>query len=78
MAHQNTHPHGSESHNVSFSIIDRLAMRLIQDRIIAVSDVLADELSNEFPREKICVIENGIDLNIDFQSSQQSYTPLRT
>ena len=57
--------HGAPEHSSSrqriIRYIDRLTMRLIQDRMIAVSDDLADKLRNEFTCKKIRVIENGID-----------------
>lgn len=42
--------------------LDRWCGRVLQERIIAVSDDLAGKLTRDFPSEKIVVIENGIDL----------------
>jgi len=41
---------------------DWLAGRLVQRRIVSVSYELAEQLYKVFPSRKICVIENGIDI----------------
>lgn len=46
-----------------FHFLDWLAGRYYQDRIIAVSEDLADKLATQFPRNKIEVVVNGIDLS---------------
>ena len=43
--------------------LDWLAGRLLQDMIIAVSAELKEKLSHRYAAAKICVIENGINLN---------------
>ena len=76
--------HGSPEHPPSWQQIskrisrhtDKLVMRLIQNKIIAVSDVLAEELKNDYPCEKICVIENGIDINL-ISNPDNNSTPAR-
>ena len=37
--------------------------RYVQKKIIAVSRDLKEKLTDEYPQQKICVIENGIDVN---------------
>jgi glycosyltransferase involved in cell wall biosynthesis len=44
------------------SYADRWCGRVLQERVIAVTQELAGKLADEFPAEKIVVIENGIDL----------------
>ncbi len=44
--------------------LDWLTGRYLQKKIIAVSDDLANILREDFPLEKITVIENGVDLDI--------------
>ncbi|MDN3517204.1 glycosyltransferase [Aquisalimonas lutea] len=41
---------------------DRMTARYLQRDIVAVSEVLGDELRGTFPRRKVTVIPNGIDL----------------
>jgi len=56
---------------------DRWCGRRLQLRIIAVSEELARKLGDEFPREKIVTIENGVDIDgirsrvqaVDFRES---------
>jgi glycosyltransferase involved in cell wall biosynthesis len=45
-----------------FRILDSLTGRLLQDKIVAVSTQLAEQLSARFPAHKIRRIENGIDV----------------
>ena len=45
-----------------FRMMDRLCGQLMQDRIVAVSSQLADQLATRFPINKIRIIENGIDV----------------
>ncbi len=55
-------------------LLDRLCGRFIQNRIIAVSDDLADILQQDFPKGKIAIIKNGIDLDVinRYKISKQS------
>jgi glycosyltransferase involved in cell wall biosynthesis len=63
--------HGAPEHNPSrlrfpkrmIALLDRLCGRFLQRRIVAVSDDLAALLRQAFPEERICVIENGIDID---------------
>lgn len=50
-------------HKHLYIFMDWLTGRLLQDRIVAVSTQLADQLANQFPKNRIHVIENGIDLD---------------
>jgi len=43
--------------------LDRFCGYFLQKRIVAVSKDLANKLRNSFPSNRICVIENGIDLD---------------
>ncbi len=43
--------------------LNRVTGRFLQDRIISVSKELASILAKEFPRRRIRIIENGIDLD---------------
>jgi len=62
--------HGAPEHQVSWwqfpkrikYSLDRLTAKLIQRRIIAVSEELAVLLRQTFPADKIRIIENGIDI----------------
>ena len=59
--------HGAPEHNVSGVKklqlwLDRFCGKYLQDAIIAVSNDLATKLNTNFPRSKIHVIENGIDV----------------
>jgi glycosyltransferase involved in cell wall biosynthesis len=49
-------------HKHLFRLADWLVGRFLQDHIVAVSAQLAELLSAKFPRPKIRVIENGIDI----------------
>jgi len=42
--------------------IDRWCGRTLQQRVIAVSSELGQQLAREFPPEKVAVIENGVDI----------------
>jgi len=44
--------------------LNAFCMRFLQQKVIAVSDDLAEILRKEFPAEHIRVIENGIDLSV--------------
>lgn len=46
-----------------FIFMDWFSGRTVQDKIVAVSKQLADQLTTQFPETKIRVIENGIDKN---------------
>jgi len=62
--------HGAPEHKPAWQqipkrlilFIDWFCGRFLQKKIIAVSDDLAEILNNDYPAEKIKVIENGIDL----------------
>jgi glycosyltransferase involved in cell wall biosynthesis len=45
--------------------------RFLQDRIVSVSEGLAEILAEEFPRSRIRVIENGIDLEDVYRRADQ-------
>jgi glycosyltransferase involved in cell wall biosynthesis len=47
-------------HKHSFRVMDRLCGRYLQERLVAVTESLADELAKTYPRSSICVIENGL------------------
>lgn len=55
-------PEGHQIHKRIIHWLDRFCGRFLQDRIISVSDDLAQSLRQEFPDNSIHVIENGIDL----------------
>lgn len=48
-------------HKTLFAKLDRWSGLYLQQRIVAVSQELAGKLATEFPRDKIVVVENGID-----------------
>jgi len=62
--------HGAPEHHPSWwklpkrmlDAFDRYCGRFLQKKIVAVSDDLASILEKDFPADKICVVENGIDL----------------
>lgn len=74
--------HGASEHKPAWHQIpqrtilffDWFCGRFLQKTIIAVSDELAGKLRNDFPAEKIKVIENGIDLS----SLQSGEHPVRS
>ena len=73
--------HGAPEHHPSWRqyrkriiyMLDWLCGRYLQRKIIAVSNDLASLLESNFPANQICVIENGIDLELT-QKSQQPHT----
>ena len=62
--------HGSSEHsfgamNIRKRILqdlDYFSGRWLQEKIVAVSEPLADELRGQYPPSKVCVIHNGLDL----------------
>ncbi len=55
--------HGASEHSPSlFERINRWCGAHLQDRLIAVSKDLAGKLAGIYPRERIVIIENGIDV----------------
>lgn len=59
-------------HQRLFLFADWFCGRYLQDRIIAVSDDLAEILSQSYPEEKIHVINNGIDVKTLEQTASSS------
>ncbi len=51
---------------------DWFSGRFLQKRIISVSEELAEILARDFPRNRIRVIDNGIDLDDLYQQTSQS------
>lgn len=49
-------------HKRAFQWLDRWCARHLQERLIAVSSDLAKKLAAQLPRDKIVVIENGVDV----------------
>lgn len=58
-------------HKHTFRILDYLCGLWLQNRIIAVSDHLAQYLANKFPADHIVTIENGINIEEVIASSQE-------
>ena len=54
--------------------LDRICGRFLQRSIVAVSDDLAGILEKDFPRNRIQIIENGIDISLISQSTNQADT----
>jgi glycosyltransferase involved in cell wall biosynthesis len=76
--------HGAKEHSATGSssvrhrlidYADRWCGRVLQQRVIAVTQELAGKLAHDFPVEKIVVIENGIDL--EAVSSQRGIAKFR-
>ena len=63
------HPKWSQPHKQVQKFLDWFSGRFVQKAIIAVSDELAGKLSGAFPRQRIHVIENGIDINETIKAS---------
>ena len=74
--------HGAPEHRPSWRqlhkrlliFLDWFCGRFLQRRIVAVSDDLAAILGKSFPAERICVIENGID--VESVSRREAQAPL--
>jgi len=70
--------HGAPEHRLSWwklpkrmlNALDRYCGWFLQQKIVAVSDDLASILENDFPADKICVVENGIDLTTIHKDNQ--------
>lgn len=68
--------HGASEHHPPFyklpkhiiPLLNWFCGRFLQQYIIAVSDDLAKKLSNNFPKSKIKVIENGVDIDALLES----------
>ena len=62
--------HGAPEHHPTWrqfskrlaNTVDWLCGRLLQKKVIAVSEDLLEVLKKKFPESKICVIENGLDI----------------
>ena len=68
--------HGAAEYQVSglraiIPWLDHWVGRHLQQHIIAVSSELADKLASDYPREKIVVIENGIDVEATRQLASE-------
>lgn len=59
-------------------LLDWFGGRFLQCRVIAVSADLADILGQEFPSERVRIIENGIDIDALVQSAAQTTTRATT
>jgi len=72
----------AQLHKRAFQWLDRWCARHLQERLIAVSSDLAVKLAVQLPREKIVVIENGVDVEavraqikpVDFRTREPNAT----
>jgi L-malate glycosyltransferase len=55
-------PPWSRPHKRLLRRLDRASGRHLQNRVIAVSWDLGDQLKGQFPRSKVVIIENGVDI----------------
>lgn len=71
-----------QPHKLAFKFTDWFCGRYLQKQIIAVSDELAEKLATAFPRSRITVVENGVDIDevlsqaslpADFKIQQPEY-----
>lgn len=56
-----------------FDMMDKFAALFLQEKIVAVSPELQDKLSREFPRSKLAMIENCVDIGyVEFKSEESA------
>jgi len=67
-------PRWSRPHKKFLIWLNKITGRYLQQKIIAVSPILAKDIENDFPREKILLIENGIDIE---KLAEYAITPLK-
>ncbi len=75
--------HGAPEHDVSWKnpakmaikLLDIFCGRYLQQKIIAVSDDLAEILARNYPSNNIEVIQNGVDVNALNAIEKQAYSP---